>query len=489
MNKILFFITCLILFGCSNVLGPKYSIPKSETPKNWNNSLDNTTTNDIDLTKLAWWKQFNDPILNELINEAIKNNNNIQVAIGNISRAKASLKKVYMSWVPSINLGLGALFGQSFNNNSTIQVQSNQPSFKAQNTLNISTDYIDLPLNYSINIFEIIKNQDVAKANVQMQIANKNSIKLSIISQVIGSYFTLLALQKQQMLQEEMIKDATRAKDFYKIKFEDGAISKMDLEIMEQAVSYLKTQLYTINNNIIQTQNTIQVLINKNPSAIITKNNIDNVKLDNIIPINLPSKVLKSRPDIMAAEYQVKSSNSKIGVATAVFFPTLSLTSAIGAATFQLGSLVSGTSDFWAAQAKAAMPLLNLSYFTDIQLAKGDYYSAYYNYIQTVKSAFAEVENNLSKYQATHKTYEEFEHSLKSANNLYSLSLLQYEIGENSLADTMNYKLDLDYNLLTLNQAKLNQLNSLITVFQSFGSGYNVNGEDEVKKFNDSHDI
>lgn len=489
MNKIFLLITCLILFGCSNILGPKDSTPNYDPPRNWNNTLNNSTINDIDLTKLAWWKQFNDPILNELINEAIKNNNNIQVAIGNISRAKASLKKVYMSWIPSINLGIGALFGQSFDNNTTMQVQSNQPSFKAQNTMNISTDYIDLPLNYSINIFEIIKNQDMAKANVQMQTANKNSIKLSIISQVIGSYFALLALQKQQMLQKQMIKDANILKDFYRIQFECGIISKMNSEMMEQAVSYLKTQLFTINNNIIQTQNTIQVLISKNPNSIITKNNIDNIKLDHIIPINLPSKILKSRPDIMAAEYQVKNSNAKIGVATSVFFPTLSLTSAIGAATFQLGNLVNGSTDFWAAQAKATMPLLNLSFFTNIQLAKGDYYSAYYNYIQTVKSAFAEVENNLSKYQTTYKTYEEYKHSLQSANNLYSLALIQYKIGDHSLADTMNYKLDVDYNLLTLNQAKLNQLNSLITIFQSFGSGYNVNGEDEIKKFNDSHDI
>ncbi len=474
---------------CScGLLGPDYNKPKIDIPQSWNSNKNIIIDANLQIADTKWWEQFHDPMLNELIKEALNNNNTIQMAIGNIIQAQAILKKVYMTWVPIINMGIGGIDGQANNHVSSINNPALSPFFANQNTINFSSGYANLTPNYSLNIFEIIKNQDLAKLNIQMQKATKNAIRLNVISQVASSYFTLLGLHKKLSLQKQMIADIKKVLDFNKIKFKTGAISHVNVDISQQLLYQLTAQLPAIENNIVETQNALLVLINKNPATIITKNNFDNISINNIIPINLPSTVLNMRPDIIAAEYQVQASNAKIGVATSAFFPKISLTSALGAASYQLSTLINGSTDFWALQIAAAMPLLNLGLYADIDKARGDYYSAYYNYIQTVKNAFSEVDNGLSKYQTTHNIFLNQQLALNASNNIYNLSLIQYKTGENSLSDTINYKINIDYSLLNINQTKIQQLNNIVNLYQVLGGGYNVENTDKAKKFNDRHD-
>jgi len=486
--------------GVSNcgLLGPDYQKPNVNAPRSWNTADTNTNTsatnpaaiNKIDITKIAWWEQFHDSMLNNLVQQSLANNNNIQVAIGNIIQTQANLKKVHMMWVPIINMGIGGITGQSSNHISSKNNSALAPILNSQGTVNnFSAEYADFTPKYSLNIFEIIKNQELANLNVKMQVATKNAVRLSVISQVVGSYFILLGLQKQLLLQQQMIADATRVREYAKAKYRDGIASEMNIEISEQLIAQLKVQLPTIENNIVQTQNALQVLINRNPATIMSKNNFDKIVVDYVIPINLPSRILSTRPDILAAEYQVHASNAKIGLATSAFFPNISLTGATGAASYQLSSLFNGNADFWATQVAAAMPLLNLGLYANIDQARGDYYSAYYNYIQTVKSAFADVDNGLSMHSAANKAFIQYQVALNLAGKLYNLSNAMYTIGSNSLSNTFSYKLDVDYSLLNINQAKMQQLASIVNLYQTLGAGYNVSNTDNAKKFHDGHDV
>ena len=97
----------LSITSCS-LLGPDYTKPDVKPSANWNSGLSNTTESSSIISGIAWWQQFNDPTLNKMIDISLQNNNNIQIAIGNILQASAELEKVHMAWVPTINLGGGA---------------------------------------------------------------------------------------------------------------------------------------------------------------------------------------------------------------------------------------------------------------------------------------------------------------------------------------------------------------------------------------------
>ena len=479
-------IIAALISGCG-LLGPNYKKPNVGAPSDWNSGKSNTAESATLMSDTAWWTQFNDPVLNQMIVEALANNNNIQVAIGNIYQAKAQLEKVKMSWVPTITMGGGGLVGQTFNQSITPD-NAALSNFATTNSQNFNAAYGGFMPVYSFNIFQLIKREDVAKLNLKMQEASKNAVRLSVISQVAGGYFTLLSLHKRLELENQMIADAVEARKYTLVQIANGSASEIDLQEIDQFLETISAQLPSIEDNIVQTQNALQVLLNKNPATLVANNDFDNIRTDGIIPVNLPSAVLQNRPDIIQAEYEVQISNAKIGVAMSQFFPNISLTSPVGAASFALNNLFSGSVDFWAAQVMASMPLLNLGIYSDIKQAKASYYSDYYNYIQTVRDAFSQVDNGLSKHQSVDKAYKRQLQAYNAAQRLYNLQQVQYKNGAASYANTLNYKLNVDNSAISVNQAKMNQLTSIVNLYQALGGGYNVNNTESENKFGDGHD-
>ena len=475
-----------IVSGCG-LLGPDYKKPDIDTPSNWNSGHSNVNESSPLMSDIAWWEQFKNPELNEMIHQALLNNNNIQIAIGNIAQAQASLKKAQMAWVPTINFGGSAYVGQSLNQNFT--PTGSLSGFPVANTQDFNGAYAGFTPSYSFNIFQNIKNEDVAKLNLRMQQAYKNSVRLAVIGQVAGGYFMLLGLHKQLELEKQMVADLEENRKYTKVQIANGSQSQMNLDEIDQAVYSISVNLSSIKDNIAQTQNALQVLMNKNPDTIITNTDFDDIKTDGVVPVNLPSEVLKNRPDIIYSEYQVQVSNAQIGVAMSTFFPSINLTSPIGLSTFQLSNLLSGSNDFWATQVSAAMPILNLGIYQDIKKSKANYYSAYYNYIQTVRSAFADVDNNLSRHASTDEAYSIQQKSMHSANELYHLGLVEYKNGSKSYASTISYKINIDNTKLNLNKVKMNQLTSIVNLYQSLGGGYNIDNTESQNKFDNSHDI
>ena len=475
-----------IICGCS-LLGPDYKKPNVDTPSNWNSGHSNTTESGILMSDTAWWEQFHDPQLNKMIHEALVNNNNIQIAIGNIAQAKEALAKSQSAWVPVINFGGGAFTGQSFNQNyNTAGALSGT---QIPSLTGFDGTYAGFTPVYVFNILQNIKNEDISKLNLKLQQANNNAVRLIVIGQVTGGYFNLLGLHKQLELEKQMIADIEEYRKFVKVQIANGSKTQIDYEDINQMLYSVTANVASIEDNITQTQNALQVLMNKNPESIATNMDFDSVRTDNLIPVNLPSEVLKNRPDIMYSEYQMQISNAKIGLAMSQFFPTIGLTTPLGFSSLDLTNLLSGSDDFWAAQVIANVPILNLGIYQDIKLSKASYYSAYYSYIQTVRSAFADVDNSLSKHASTDKAYLMQQKSLVSASEEYRLSNVQYQDGTRSYSNTIGYKVNVDSSKLNLNKAKMDKLTSIVNLYQSLGGGYNVESTESMNKFGDDHDI
>ncbi len=478
------------LAGCA-LLGPKYSEPQLNNPNNWSSQDAHVKVESNNITDLAWWKKFNDPQLNQLIESALSNNNNLQVAMGNLLQAQASLKQVEMNWVPTIGIGGAGFTGQSFNpgfqNTSGYPLLNNVSQNNPQNFSGYGAGFIP---SYTLNVFSQIKQGEIAKLNLEMQKQTVNAVRLAVIGQVAASYFSLLGLQKQLELQNQTIADAKELRKYNLIKYQNGNVSALNIEGIDQYIAGLEAKVPDIKNNIVQAQNALQVLTNNNPGKVVTKNNFDNIATDGIIPVNLPSGVLKTRPDVVAAEYQLKVSNADIGAVTSQFFPTISLTGGLGQGSMQLSNLFNAGGDFWMGQLAATMPLLNLSLYSKIDQAKAGYYASYYNYVQTVRSAFAQVDNGLSSHDSLDQIFKSQNEALSKAQSLYTIAQKQYKVGTSSYADTVGYRLNIDYAQANLNQVKMQQMNSIVGLYQALGGGYLAESSlTQVKKFGDNHDI
>ncbi len=487
-KQIILFISSSSLISCG-LLGPDYSKPVISTPTTWNSQSSQVQISDNDLTQLMWWKKFNDPCLNQLIESALINNNSIQSAMGNVLQAQASLKSIQMGWVPDVGVGATGSLGQLLN-----------PSITAKHGSTIANDLLNNPQNfnaytagfvpvYTLNVFSQLKQVEIGKLSLFAQQQVVYSLQLSVISQVAASYFSLLGFTKQLQLQQQLLADAIEMRKYNEMQYKNGSTSSINVVDIDQFIANIKSTIPVTQHNIIKSSNALQVLTDNNPGKIITNNNFDNIDANEIVFANLPSQVLKNRPDVAMAESQLKINNADIGLVTSQFFPTLNLTGMGGAASVEFNNLF--TSQFWISQLSAASPIFDLSLYADIDKAKGGYYAAYYNYIGTVRSAFEDVDDSLSKHDTLTQMSEQQTVALGKSKELYQLTYKQFNYGSVSYLNTVYRKIGIDESLLSFNNVKLHQVNSIVTLYQALGGGYNGESQlTKVKRFeDDKHDI
>jgi outer membrane protein, multidrug efflux system len=477
------------LAGCA-MWGPNYKQPNVDTPESWVSKDDlsvlDKSSESADITQLAkmkWWEQFNDPVLNKLVVYTLAHNPTIQQQIGSIIQAQGNLQAVEMGWVPTLSFSPGYRGTGSY---------TGVPSTGAANyTIGGNVGYfIDFVPSYSLNIMQQLRQQEAAKAGVGLAKYQKDAMRMTIIGQVAGSYLTLRGYDYMLVLQKQLVDDTGKQYELGKAQYKEGYISLLTLQNYQQQYEAAKAQVPIMQNNIVQTTNAIRVLSNKNPGDL--KRGIDFTQLptDGLIPVNLPSAVLRARPDIRQMESGLIQANANIGVATSAFFPTINLTGNTGFASSGLNTLFNAGSDFWQGQAAAMMPLLNLSLFGQIKGAKGLYYQAYWNYINTVRTAFSQVDSGLSGHDKLTKSYKDQTQSYNATVVAYNLEDGRYKQGLDSLMPTLQYKIQMEQAALTLASSKTNQLQTIVTLYQALAAGYDVDNTDSPNtKFGDGRDI
>lgn len=229
-----------------------------------------------------------------------------------------------------------------------------------------------------------------------------------------------------------------------------------------------------INNDIVHFQNTLKILMGENPGKIIAVRTLNDINSNIKVPVNLPSKVLQNRPDVAIAEYKLMTANANIGLARSQFFPNIDLTGTFGNATLALGQLASMNASTWAAGAMAAVPIFNMSIFAESDKAKAQFYQGYYDYVNTLQQAFQDVDDSLSARTANNINLKKQKLSLKSTKIQEQIFDKKFQAGAISKAQYKGIALNVLNQQMQVNQAKLESLISIINLYQSLGSGYNV---------------
>lgn len=454
----------LLLLGCS-VFQNKMVPQTIKSPKKWHTQDSRLIPSKKPINLSAWWEKFKDPSLNLLIQEALINNSDISIARGNMLQARALLRKVQVSWLPTLSVaGLG--FGtEKFN--KPLQVGLTEWS-------NFNGYFAGFIPNYTVNILKQLKEGKVALLNIELQEAIKNGIRLGIISQITGSYFSLVGLKEELILQEKMVKDAKALRQHVDVQYRHGAISNIKVAALDQYIAELRQKIPDIRLEIIKIQNTLCVLVNKNPGNIDTVLHFDQIKVHRLIPLNLPSEMLRIRPDIAIAEYKLRISHAQVDVFIASLFPTISLSGLIGAASLQFGPLLGIANTLTFGDIFASMPIFKPEIYANISKARAKKYTDFYHFQKVVRSAFAEVENGLSQYSLSYQKYGHQFAALKDAERQYSILKTQYKLGAISYSDTLIAKLNVDFMELQLNEIKIKQMNSIVNLYQVLGGGYSA---------------
>lgn len=449
----------LLLSACS-VWGPNYEKPADHAPKSWRTQDEYTLMGAQNIPEMAWWGKFKDPVLKQLVDEALDRNNNIQSAVGNVYKARAILQQIMMNWAPTVDVGAGYAAENVINKSTMANLQT--PG-------GYTAGFIP---NYSLNILQQLRTQEQAEANVAASVAGKNAVRLAVISQVVGSYFTLREEEYRLQLQKQLVSDLAEIVTKFTEAYREGLISLFVLQQYEIALAKAQAEIPVIEYNIVRLGNTLQVLLNRNPGSIAPGPGFMGLPSKDIISGNIPSTVLKNRPDVSQAEALVRAASANIGVNTSVFFPTIRLTTPFGLSSTTMSNLFTEKTNYWQYQAGVSMPILNLGAYGAIKAAKGQYYADFFNYVETVKNAFAAVDSGLSAHQKYTDSLDRMLEFYRSNENKYEYQTIRFKEGLVNYPEVLSLRVILNESGIMAAQSKLAQLLSIVRLYQEMGGGY-----------------
>jgi|LauGreDrversion4_2_1035121.scaffolds.fasta_scaffold27296_5 multidrug efflux system outer membrane protein len=443
-----------ILLGCA--YNNTYQKPDVPVKNQWSVPDRNIESgNESNLPYIAWWQGFNDSLLNQLIESGLANNNSLNMSRGHIEAAEGELKKVQFQWIPDVSVLLG---------------YSNNPATGFPGLLAL------IAPNYTMNVFSQIKQQKKAKYELAEAKAEDDAIKLTVISQITASYFTYLAEIERRALLQHLENDITHQADIAAKVYRGGLSADINVEELRSQVNLIRGEQQVIEQNIVVSRNALQYLINHNPGNLKTTKPFADFNNKKLIPGALPLTVLENRPDMQMAENRLRASNEGIGLAASELLPTVQLDF--------IGGPVAGNNNYYFPTPLTTnnmvdfndqllkIPVFKMSAFGEIAKARGLDKVSYYNYVETLQKALRDTTNALSANQRLTEKLTQTESATAHLAKAYNLNQRLYQKGIQSYLSTLNSKIAWDRIQINLNQDKLQQLLTIVNLYQEVAGGY-----------------
>ncbi|HYQ47994.1 MAG TPA: efflux transporter outer membrane subunit, partial [Thermodesulfovibrionales bacterium] len=379
----LFTIT-VTLCGC--MMGPNYQRPDIDTPQSWR--FEDKEAKDVANT--AWWEQFKDPVLNDLILTALLENKDIKIAAARVEDFMGRYGTTRAALFPQISAD--ATYGRQ-------RVSELSGSVPLENTgANVTFNSSQLFLNaaWEIDLWgKLRRATEAARADLLSTEEARRSVILTLVTSVVSTYIDLRDLDKQLEISMQTAKSREESYNLFKLRFEGGVISELELNQVKSEYEQALSTIPQFEKSIAQTENSLCTLLGRNPGAIARGKTIDQLTLP-AIPSGLPSDILTNRPDIRQAEQNLISANANIGVAKALYFPSISLTGLLGLESKDLSDLFKGPAKTWSWAVPASMPIFTAGQIAgQVKAAEALQQQALFTYEKSIQEAFREVDDAL----------------------------------------------------------------------------------------------
>ena len=386
-----FMLLALILPGCSWFpavdLSPAYKPPEYVVPASWRGSSPFVEAKPADdELRQDWWKLFDDPALNRLIEQAMAANPDLQAAAERFVQARDVMMKARSQYIPQIGLGFGASRNR----------QSPDTLFRAPDSpIQQSTMSLGGIAAWEPDFWSALRNATrVEIYRAEERAADFGLARLSLQAEIAADYFTLRGYDAQVSIYNQSITLYKQSLMLVERQFAGKIASALDVARVESLLFSTETKLAQIQGQRQVTEQAIAILVNMAPASF-ELDPADDIRVAKFtIPQTIPSTVLERRPDIASMERRMAQANRVIGIARAAFFPNVSFRLGGG---YEGTDLIQLTNSFWSYGAAVALPVFQGGYRrAQLQQSWSAYRETEDLYRSTVLNAFREVENNLS---------------------------------------------------------------------------------------------
>lgn len=446
-----------LLAGC--MVGPDYVKPKVDTPAAYSYEPKQTAQT----ANTEWWKQFGDPVLDDLIAQALVHNYNVKIAAANVEQAAGVLTTTRSPLYPQVNYQ-GAAARQRLSQNTAIPVGSPNPANNYQ-VLAGATWEIDL-------WGRVRRLTEAAQANLLATEEARRGVILSLVASVGTNYLQLRGLDQQLIISQDTLKAYAESLKLFELRFKHGQISQMNVEQVKVQYQTAAAQIPIIRQQIVQTENALSILLGRNPGPIPRGKSLLELIAPEV-PAGLPSELLERRPDLLQTEQLLIAANAQIGAAKAQYFPTISLTAAFGVSSSQLNSLFKGPAQVWSYGGNFIGPIFTAGAISgQVAQATAGQKAALLSYELAIQSAFADVENALVTRQELVEQIVAQQALVQALREYSRLAYLQYNGGYAPYTDVLQAEQQLFPAELNLAAAQTALLASVVRIYQATGGGW-----------------
>lgn len=445
----IFILAILVIGGCK--VGPNYEAPVIETSSGfmYDSLIGDSTIN------ITWWNLFDDEQLNTLIKTALANNLSVLQAASRVNEAKAYLGFNQAALWPALNYS------------GSVMVPDNSK-------ISPMGSFLTAGIVWELDFWgKFRRANEAARAELLASQYAQRWIYVSLIADVASTYFAYLDFKQRHEISVRTLASRQESLRIIAARFDKGIAPELDLNQAQIQEAIAAAAIPENQRLMAITENTLNLLLGQHPRPLLIETKLDEVKPSSDIPVGIPSEILARRPDVKQAEQMLVAQNARIGVAQAMRFPSISLTGLFGAASPELGSLISSNSLGWSAAAGIVGPIFEFGKNKRrVEIERFRTEQATYGYEQSILLALADVDDALISLQSNKEVLKAVNRQMMAARNANRLSKERYDGGVTSYLEVLDSERTyFNAELLESNTYRI-QLVNYIQLYKSLGGGW-----------------
>lgn len=416
-----------------------------------------------------WWKSFEDPTLDKIIEIGIKNNYNIAMAATRMAIARQSVNSAKANYYPSVGLNLGWTKARQSGNTTPI-------SGPAQ-----TVDYFSVGVAalWQVDLFgKISESVKQNKAQYNATKAEYAAAMVSLAAEIATDYINLRMLQEEEYVAKEHLQTQQKVLKITEARYEAGLASKLDVAQAKTVYNSTASTIPGLDKAIACNINAIGVLLGIFPNEVADLLYAENPALPDymqIVATGVPADLIRRRPDIVEAEYSLAAAAAAVGIAKRDFLPALSIDGQIGYESHSVKRLFKNSSLTYSIAPKLTWTLFDgFARKSALISAKEQMQFEIDNYNLTLLTAVEEVENALITYRKRIETISLVEKVVKNSQEAFDLSIDLYKQGLSGFTDVANAQMSLLQYSDQLVTDRANAAAALVDLYRALGGGWNV---------------
>lgn len=446
----------LLLAGCSSMRTP-YDPPPVAVPAQWQHAQapqQPAATRDPLAATGAWWKAFNDPLLDQLVDSALARNNDLAVATLRVRRAQLQARLADNR--PSFSSGVNTSVNRPLDGGSSTRSNS-----------------VSVGVSYEVDLWNRLgASQDVARWEALATAQDREATAQALVGTTATLYWQLAYYNQRLAAAAQSIAYAERTLALVQAQYEAGAVSALEVAESRQSLASQRASLALLQQQYVETSNALVLLFDGSaigPAAPgwSAPQGLAATALPEVAP-GLPVELLARRPDLRAAELRLRESLASVDATRLSYYPQFSLTGALGGSSSSLGNVLANP--LATLGAGLVLPFLNrteMQISTDI--ARSDYEQAVVTFRQTLYQALTDVDNALSARRQYEEQAVQLEQSLADARRAEQLYEVRYRAGAVALKPWLDAQEKRRSAETALAENRLNRLTNHATLFQALG--------------------